>query len=84
VLRRLQPLWNELQEGDRAALLAEWSRWCTHWGRPITVRTPAGDVSGTALRLEADGGLVVRTEAGAEVTVVAGDVLATPEGSDAR
>ena len=84
VLRRLRPLWNELQEGDRAALLAEWSRWCTHWGRSLTVRTPAGSVSGTALRLDADGGLVLLTEAGAEVTVVAGDVLASPEGCDTR
>jgi BirA family biotin operon repressor/biotin-[acetyl-CoA-carboxylase] ligase len=84
VLRRLEPVWNELQSRDRAVLLAEWSRWCTHWGRPLTVRTPAGSVSGTALRVDADGGLVLRTEAGAEVTVVAGDVLASPEGSDAR
>jgi len=84
VLRRLEPLWRELQEGDRTAVLDEWSRWCAHWGRRLTVRTPAGDVSGTALRLDADGGLVLRNEAGAEIAVVAGDVLASPEGCDAR
>jgi BirA family biotin operon repressor/biotin-[acetyl-CoA-carboxylase] ligase len=83
VLRRLEPLWNELQEGDRAAVLAEWSRWCAHWGHEVTVRTPSGNVSGTALRLDADGGLVLRTAAGPETTVVAGDVLASPEGCDA-
>ena len=83
VLRRLEPLWNEVQEGDRAAVLAEWSGRCAHWGRPVTVRTPAGPVSGVALRLDPDGGLVLRTDGGAEVTVVAGDLQAAPEGRPA-
>ncbi len=83
IFNRLEPLWNESQEGDRGALLEEWSRWCTHWGQMITVRTPAGRVSGTALRLDPNGGLVLSTAAGGETTVVAGDVQHTPEGCDA-
>jgi BirA family biotin operon repressor/biotin-[acetyl-CoA-carboxylase] ligase len=73
-LSELEPLWRELQEGDRAAVLAEWSRLCPHWGERLRVRAPAGDVEGVALRLAPDGGLVLRDDSGREVTVVAGDV----------
>ncbi len=82
-LARLEPLWNELQEGDRAAMLAEWSRWAIHWGLWVCVRTPAGVVEGTAQRLDADGGLVLRTSAGPETTVVAGDLMWPGEAGDA-
>jgi len=73
-LTQLEPIWNGLQEGDRAGVLAEWSRWCAHWGRTVRVRTPAGPVEGTALRLDADGGLVLGDARGREQTLVAGDV----------
>lgn len=74
-LDRLEPVWAEAQEGDRARVLAEWSRACDHWGRRVSVRTPAGAVEGVALRLDADGGLVLRRDDGRERTIVAGDVL---------
>ena len=80
-LVRLEPIWNELQEGDRAAVLAAWSRECDHWGQWLHVRTPSGDVEGHALRLDPDGGLVLRTAAGLETVVVAGDVV-RPHGAD--
>lgn len=83
VLTKLEPLWHELQEGDRGAVLAEWSRWAGHWGQWVSVRTPAGVVEGVAQRLDADGGLVLRTSAGSETTVVAGDVSTAKEGCDA-
>lgn len=83
VLRQLEPLWNEVQEGDRAAVLAEWSRHSTHWGQWVTVRTPRGPVAGVALRLDPDGSLVLRNEAGSEVTVLAGDVQPSEQGRGA-
>ncbi len=83
LLTCLEPLWNELQEGDRAGVLAEWSRWGAHWGEWVCVRTPAGPVEGIAQRLDADGGLVLRTDAGVETTVFAGDVTGPKEGCDA-
>lgn len=83
VLTRLEPLWNELQEGDRAAVLAEWSRWGAHWGQWVRVRTPAGPVEGIAQRLDIDGGLVLRLDTGTETTVIAGDVSTSKEGCDA-
>src|SRR5262249_34061473 len=59
-LTRLEPLWDEVQEGDRAAVLAAWSSQAA-WGGWLRVRTPAGDVEGIAQRLDGDGGLVLRT-----------------------
>jgi BirA family biotin operon repressor/biotin-[acetyl-CoA-carboxylase] ligase len=83
VLTQLEPLWNELQEGDRAAVLAAWSSLATHWGSWLRVRTPAGEVEGIAQRLDADGGLVLRLATGIETTVLAGDVEPAAEGWDA-
>ena len=82
-LNALEPVWNELQEGDRAAVLAAWSALGTHWGGWLRVRTPAGEVEGIAQRLDADGGLVLRTIDGGETTVLAGDVAPSAEGWDA-
>ena len=83
VLTRLEPLWDEVQEGDRAAVLAAWSALAPHWGAWLRVRTPAGEVEGIAQRLDADGGLVVRTASGVETTVLAGDLQPAGEGWDA-
>jgi hypothetical protein len=47
------------------------------------VRTPAGEVEGIAQRLDADGGLVLRTIDGGETTVLAGDLQPAAEGWDA-
>lgn len=77
-LNALEPWWDELQEGDRAALLAAWTKRATFWGRPVTVRTPAGDVSGEARRLDADGALVLALADGRELTVTAGDLVLDP------
>jgi BirA family biotin operon repressor/biotin-[acetyl-CoA-carboxylase] ligase len=83
ILTRLEPVWAESQEGDRAAVLAAWSRGCDHWGRRLSVRTPSGAVEGQALRLDPDGGLVLRMDDGRETTVVAGDVVPVSEGRGA-
>jgi BirA family biotin operon repressor/biotin-[acetyl-CoA-carboxylase] ligase len=73
-MNRLEPLWDELAAGHRAAVLAAWSARAPHWGEWLRVHTPAGVVEGTAQRLDADGGLVLRTADGLETTVLAGDV----------
>jgi BirA family biotin operon repressor/biotin-[acetyl-CoA-carboxylase] ligase len=83
LLSQLEPLWDELQSGGRVALLAEWSRWCAHWGEWHVARTPAGTVEGIAQRLDAGGGLVLRTASGVETTVLAGDVSPSAAGCDA-
>jgi BirA family biotin operon repressor/biotin-[acetyl-CoA-carboxylase] ligase len=79
-LDALEPLWDELEEGDRASVLAAWSALAPHWGGWLRVRTPSGEVEGIAQRLDADGGLVLRTIDGGETTVFAGDLEPAAEG----
>jgi BirA family transcriptional regulator, biotin operon repressor / biotin---[acetyl-CoA-carboxylase] ligase len=71
-----------LRAGGRAELIETWTARSRVWGRPVVVNAPAGEVRGVALRLDPDGGLVLRGEDGAETVVLAGDV--TTEGSEAR
>jgi len=73
-LNALEPLWRELEEGDRGAVLAAWRERASFWGRTVRVRTPAGEVSGVARGLSEGGGLVLDREGGGEVTVLAGDL----------
>jgi len=73
-LNALEPLWTEHQEGGRAAVLDAWRRRAGYWGRMVTVRTPAGPLSGIARDLTPEGGLVLRLESGSEVVALAGDL----------
>jgi BirA family biotin operon repressor/biotin-[acetyl-CoA-carboxylase] ligase len=75
-LNALEPLWVELQERSRASVLEAWKLRAGFWGRVVTVRTPAGPITGVARDLSADGGLVLRLESGAEVVALAGDLEA--------
>lgn len=74
VLNAFEPLWAELQEGDRGAVRDAWSGLAAFWGEPVTVHTPSGPVTGVAQRLDEIGGLVLRLESGAEIAVLAGDL----------
>ncbi|MFN8586494.1 MAG: biotin--[acetyl-CoA-carboxylase] ligase [Candidatus Eisenbacteria bacterium] len=74
LLEALEPLWEQLQEGDRAAIRDAWSARAAFWGESVTVRAPGGDVTGVAQRLDDDGGLVLRLESGIERVMIAGDV----------
>ncbi len=73
-LNALEPLWETLEDGGREPVIEAWRRRAEFWGRPVTVRTPAGVLSGTARGLEPDGALVLALEVGREIAVHAGDV----------
>jgi len=73
-LNTLEPLWTEHQEGDAIAALDAWRARARFWGRAVSVRTPFGTLAGEALALADDGALVLRTAAGEDVRVLAGDV----------
>ena len=73
-LNALEPLWTELEEGDRRVVLDGWRENAAFWGEPVTARTPGGEVRGIAQRLEDSGALVLRLESGLEATVLAGDL----------
>jgi BirA family biotin operon repressor/biotin-[acetyl-CoA-carboxylase] ligase len=78
ILNALEPLWDELEQGDPSAALDAWRARARFWGRTITVRTPGGEITGVATALAADGALVLRSEHGGERRVLAGDVLPAP------
>lgn len=78
ILNALEPLWDEHQEGDRRQALDAWRGRARFWGRTVTVRTPAGVITGVASGLGDDGALVLRADHGGEVRVLAGDVLPAP------
>ena len=77
-LNALEPLWATLQEGGREPVLEAWRARASFWGRTVRVHTPAGELSGIARTLDADGGLVLRLESGTETTVLAGDLEIAP------
>jgi BirA family biotin operon repressor/biotin-[acetyl-CoA-carboxylase] ligase len=60
---------------DRSGLMAAYARHCDTLGRQVRVLLPdGGELTGTARELDSDGRLVVRTEAGQERAVAAGDI----------
>ncbi len=73
-LDALEPLWEELERGSRGTLLEEWSARATFWGRPVTARTPVGEVRGEARALTPDGALRLVDADGAAIDVLAGDL----------
>jgi BirA family biotin operon repressor/biotin-[acetyl-CoA-carboxylase] ligase len=73
-LNALEPLWVELQEGRRAAVLDAWKRRAGFWGQAVTVRAPGGPMTGVARDLSDEGGLVLRLEGGGEAVALAGDL----------
>lgn len=83
VLNALEPLWLDLQVGSGAGLLEAWSARACFWGRPVVVRTPAGEVRGTARTLDADGALVLAGPDGTATAVLAGDLDLPPAEADA-
>ena len=78
-LNELEGLWLVLRSGGQADVLAQWSARARFWGRPVVVRTPAGEVRGTARALDADGALVLAGPDGAALAVRAGDLWAAGE-----
>ena len=58
------------------AVLAAWQRHAGPPGAPITVRLPAGPVSGRYAGLDADGALLVALEDGRTRRIVTGEVFA--------
>ena len=71
-LAALEPLYLALP--DPEPVRAAWRARTVTLGRPVRVHTPAGPKEGTAVDLEADGSLVLKTPRGKRTRVSAGDV----------
>jgi len=73
VLSELDTLYPPVQRGDFDAIVPEWIKRCTMFGKPVTVQQHDHTMSGIARRLNHDAGLVIETDTGLQ-TVYAGDV----------
>ncbi len=73
VLEELDVLYSDVGKGNFEPVINEWNARCTMFGRKITVTQAETKISGTALRLSDDGGLVIDTVEGKK-TIYAGDV----------
>lgn len=60
------------------SVLAAWRDRLVTLGQRVRVRTPRGEIVGTALDVDGDGSLIVRADDGARHTVRAGDVTLAP------
>lgn len=73
ILQELDGLYKEVQEQRFEKILREWNTRCHMYGREVTVGQKDRTISGTAVGLNHDGGLIIRTSSG-NTTVYAGDV----------
>jgi BirA family biotin operon repressor/biotin-[acetyl-CoA-carboxylase] ligase len=78
VLAELESLYFSLQSGHVGPVHDEWSAALETVGRRVTVKDADGSVTGRALRVDKDGALVLRLDAGGERRVLAGDILQSP------
>ncbi|MBY9081681.1 biotin--[acetyl-CoA-carboxylase] ligase [Paenibacillus sp. HN-1] len=74
VLKELETLYGVYLEQGLDPIAALWSEMSVTLGRRVMLRTPEGPQEGTALRLEEDGGLVVRRRDGETETLYAGEI----------
>jgi BirA family biotin operon repressor/biotin-[acetyl-CoA-carboxylase] ligase len=67
-------MWYRCLTGRPTAVFATWSSRLELAGKPVTIRDMTGDWDATALSVQPDGGLLVRTRDGQEELVFAADV----------
>jgi BirA family biotin operon repressor/biotin-[acetyl-CoA-carboxylase] ligase len=74
LLRFFDLYYRDILEGRVSEYMARWNELSIVLGRRVSVETDSGAVSGTALRIDGRGALVVRDETGSERVIVCGDV----------
>lgn len=74
VLVELEDLYLSLQRGQFVAIYGQWVAVLETIGKRVSVREGASTLEGRALRVDADGALVVRVDGGGERRILAGDV----------
>lgn len=76
-LEEFESLYLSLQNGQFGHAHGRWAAALETVGKRVSVHEPGGMVTGLAVRVDADGALVIRTESGEEQRVLAGDVLSS-------
>lgn len=79
VLLNLEGLYASLREGDTTSIVDGWRQEPNMLGQRVRVQRWDEQLEGIAVDLAEDGALVVQVDGGAEVRVVAGDVLGPAE-----
>jgi BirA family biotin operon repressor/biotin-[acetyl-CoA-carboxylase] ligase len=74
VLMELESVYLSLQNGQFGMVHSQWEAALETVGRRVSVADSGGVVTGRALRVDADGALVVRVDGGEERRMLAGDV----------
>jgi BirA family biotin operon repressor/biotin-[acetyl-CoA-carboxylase] ligase len=75
VLMFFEDAYLQLQNGQHRFVYERWTRALETVGRPVRVQEAGGMVEGTAVGVDPDGALLVRTASGERRRVLAGDVL---------
>jgi len=73
LLRTADTLLPSTRAGWAKEIMDDWNSHCSMFGKPVTISHGDDRISGTALRLDAEGGLVISTASGPS-TFYAGDV----------
>lgn len=73
LLREADKFLPSLERGDVRSIMEQWNSRCSMFGKPVMIVQGKTQISGTALRLDGDGGLVIETPSG-QSTFYAGDV----------
>jgi BirA family transcriptional regulator, biotin operon repressor / biotin---[acetyl-CoA-carboxylase] ligase len=74
VLDELEASYLALQDGQMQPTFQAWADALETLGKKVTVSEPGGKLTGVAMRVDSDGVLIVKTDAGTERRVLAGDV----------
>jgi BirA family transcriptional regulator, biotin operon repressor / biotin---[acetyl-CoA-carboxylase] ligase len=73
IIREMDNLYKAARGGDFFAIVPEWTRRCSMFGRAVRIQQHDRTIEGTAVRLNHDAGLVISTSDGLQ-TIYAGDV----------
>lgn len=77
IMKSMEQAYADVQKGEFSRLLSEWNARCTMFGNQITVAQNNERITGKAVGLHTDGGLILETPAGIR-TIYAGDISLTP------
>jgi BirA family biotin operon repressor/biotin-[acetyl-CoA-carboxylase] ligase len=77
IMTSMESAYGDVRSGDFSGLLKDWNARCTMFGHQVTVAQNDGGISGKAVGLNADGGLILETATGRR-TIYAGDISLLP------
>lgn len=75
VMEHLERVFSKLERGEADAVLDAWCGLSEVMGRQVRVETPQGTFTGSVTGIRDDGALLIREPEGAEMAVMAGDVI---------